>query len=191
MSRVWVLCSFLSVLAFSLASDPSALQGAKGKEVSRHESGFAFPKEIGQFRLANVRKFDPAGHDTSYSYHNVALRALVTIYIHPKSETAPRNGIRDHFADLLADLSKHHPGAKGMVSEAVSVRFRGCKQSGMRVIYAEKRYFAGRSEDLHSELYLFAFKDYFVKFRITYAKGNAKKCQEAVSKLMESIAWPK
>lgn len=163
-----------------------------------------FPERVGEFRRAQVTRFDPDGRDISASYNLVRPggRLLLSIYIYPAARVASAPG-----SGATADVARAQLCRREFagVHQAINVQYRGVtlieqgpapavadvpSALSLRSVHQFRAQFDERMQDVRSEtdLYCHVGGDWLVKYRVTAPR--AFEDWSAVEGFIRSGPWP-
>ena len=171
-------------------SQPRQLFRDAGTAAVSHETGFTFPYQVGNFVRVAVHNFDSAGHDMSYGYNHMLVPVTATIYVYPKSETRPRTLLDQHFEDVCDEILARHKNAAVIHSGVATLALSGTQRRGYKAVFSYTKSCAGSVQPLRSELSLFEYQGYFLKFRFTYPARDQTQGEKEATRLMQEIKWP-
>jgi hypothetical protein len=175
---VWGMLS-----AFSYANDPFVFD--KNTNTLKHvNSGFVFPYTVGGFAGGDdIRQYDTSGNDVSVPYNLVRGDDFIAVTVYVYSAPAPgpdRNAsdiLNEHFEGLKMEILTTY---KGSLSSEDKLNLKG--MAGRKAAF--KIELMG---DTESELYLFIYKGWFIKYRISYPGKSAAFARPEISKFMNSL----
>ena len=186
----------LLLLAFPAAAATAQGEIATRGTVTHRPADAHFPERIGDFQRSNVRQYDSAGEDISASYWLVRDddQLLVTIYIYPSGRRGTAGSreeqCEEEFEGVGAAIVGHHASAR-LADEGAAPAVEGVPPAlARRAIYRMEADFAGRTQPVRSEAWLYCFVTgrWQVKYRAT---SNAAFDGSAdVEQLLRSGPWP-
>ena len=176
-TAISVLLSVVLVAPRSPAGGEPRRIEARGEFV-HPTAGVRFPEEVRGFVRTAITQFDDEGRDVAATYElkGSSRRFWATLYVYPVGSGA--RDLRDKFA-----------GARGAVLEGEGVRltsegdFRaGEGLPGRYAAFAIRQPTPGGVVLLHSYLVLFSWRDWWVKWRISFsATDDPEHIQSAMS----------
>lgn len=158
-------------------------------------AGAVFPVQIGDFRRAQLLRYDEGGRDVSASY-NLATpqgRLLITVYIYPAAAAARGKRTKlceQEFESATEAIRKQHgPGAS--IEEGRPHDAPGTHKGLMhRAAYRVDMNFDGDVQPVRTEAHLYCYVggDWFVKYRVS--APIAVTAPVAVGAFIRSGPWP-
>jgi len=186
--RLFALPTLLVLVLVLLASPCSAnevLVFDKSTNTLKHvNSGFVFPFMVGDFAGGDdIRQYDASGNDISVPYNLIRGNDFiaVTVYVYAVPSPAPGRNTNDilneHFEDIKKEILTTY---KGSLSSEDKIKIKG--MAGRKAAF--KIEFMG---DTESELYLFIYKGWFIKYRISYPGKSASFARPEITKFINSL----
>jgi hypothetical protein len=165
-------------------------------------SGMTFPLTVGDFRRAEVTRYDAAGTDIGVGYNlgSPTPTVAATVYVYPaplSSLGSPpqivadgRNHLCDgEFARRKAELTRAHPGARLIREGPALPPGVGSRLAGTMAVYEIDEMFDGRRQTLSSQLYVYCHvgRNWAIEYRFTSPK--AADTDSAISAFMAALRW--
>ena len=153
----------------------------------------SFPLQVGPFRRGDITVYAPdfADFSISYNLNEPDRKAAVTVYMTAVDFVA-REGLdteESYFAASKAGVLGAHPKAHLLEESRVEVAQDVGTLAGVRAVYSFEAVFAGRKQEVQSELYVFRHGDRFIKFRQTYPVRYAPAVTNELRRLMTLLQW--
>ena len=207
---LWSIPLVLTLAGLLLVSACRATEGELSEPTIQTPEGdfthpaakITFPESIGDFERVEVTQYDKSGKDVSVGY-NLDSPDLITatVYVYPGRDVLNLGSDSDTVAaakDLLDQ--KQFEGSKEailattpgltLVSEAESIVIANpSEQAGRRAIFEGQGLIDGALTVLHTEVDLFGFGDWFIKYRFTYP-GESSTAPALILDFMNSLEWP-
>jgi hypothetical protein len=181
-------------------SEPITLTPAG--EFTHSGTEFTFPESIGDFGRVEVTQYDESGKDVSVGYNLDSPDPITaTVYVYPGRDVL-NLGSDSHVVAAAKDLldQQEFDGAKDeiiaripgltLASEDKSfVISSPSEQAGRRAIFQGQGLIDGAPIVLRTEVDLFGFGDWFIKYRFTYP-GESSTAPVLILDFMNSLEWP-
>ncbi len=181
-------------------SEPITLTPAG--EFTHSGTEFTFPESIGDFERVEVKQYDKAGKDVSVGY-NLDSPDLITatVYVYPGLDALNLGSGSDVVAatkDLLDQqqfegakdaILARTPGLTLASEDESFVISSPSEQVGRRAIFQGQGLIDGALTVLRTEVDLFGFGDWFIKYRFTYP-GESSTAPALIRDFMNSLEWP-
>jgi len=163
-----------------------------------------FPERVGDFRRANVTRYDAEGRDISASYNLVRPegRLLISVYVYPAPSVAAAPGAKEtgevaratlcarDFEAAEQAIVRHNQGAR-LIERGSPPAVPGTEpRLGHRSVYEFRTRFDSGVQDVRSEarLYCYVGGDWQVKYRIT--APVAVDARAAIDAFVRAGPWP-
>lgn len=192
--KVYVLTGIAVLFLLACAMLPAGFESVEERVIRHSLSGMEFPPRVSGFDRINPTTYDDVGQDVSVGYVRFQpTHCNITFYIYPASAE-----LEEHVAELKDVIESHHKDAI-LVSESETAHTHsGATYSGTLLVYTyeETRKIYVRNaifatiESVESRAYLFIYKDWFMKYRITYPQEFQDEIDIYVSSFMERLVWP-
>ncbi len=157
----------------------------KANTLTHVNSGFVFPYRIGEFEGgAEVKQYDPSGKDVSVPYNLVKDEYVIAITVYVYAIPAPKPGqsnaaiLQDHFEALKAEILGTYKEASLSAEGDFSVQEKKGRRASFQLMFPK------HTERLNSELYLLIHKNWFVKYRVSYATSAAGSASQQVARFL-------
>jgi hypothetical protein len=183
-----VITLILTISVYSCATTAFTVEEDE-KYVHRY-SGGEFPKNIGLFRRAMIRKYDKTGYDISVGYHlDKPVQVVATIYIYPATTSGGLVDLVRELDNVKSAIINEHPGAIWIEDTDVECKsgFNILKGKSAGFTFKDSRMFNG--QQVLSFTYLFKQDIWFLKYRITYPQGLHDSVDEEVNRFINSLNW--
>lgn len=148
------------------------------KPSSQNTSGILFP-EVEGWEKSDKTTYPVLGLGYSYSYES-ADGGRVTIYVYDKQLSSIPDGInnstvKDEFNQVKNEISQFgkagvYQNLKEAKNETITLGGAGGKVKSLYALF----YFSIRGQQMASEVYIFGYKNNFIKIRATRPKNNEK-----------------
>lgn len=158
------------------------------KPASQNKSGILFP-EVEGWDKSDKTTYPVLGLGYSYSYES-ADGGRVTIYVYDKRlseipDGVSNSAVKDEFKQVKNEISQFgkagvYQNLKEAKSETITLGGTGGKVKSLYALF----YFNVRGQEMASELYIFGYKNNFIKIRATRPK-NAENSRELANLLAE------
>jgi hypothetical protein len=193
----------LALLSLAAGFQPALAQTAIDEPgIYHHRFADAyFPVQIGEFRRADLHRYDDEARDVSGNYNLItpAGRLLITVYIYPsppvgdasENRAARQKQLCDREVDSFTSyLSEQHGGARPREDgEAMKVPDVDPKLS-RRTVFLFDSFFGDRVQPVRAEAHYYCYVAgaWQVKYRIT--TPVAVDGREAVERFIRTGPWP-
>ena len=207
---LWRIPLVLTLVCLVLLSACTATEDELSEPTTQTPAGdfthpgtkITFPESIRDFHRVEVTQYDKSGKDVSVGY-NLDSPDLITatVYVYPGRDVLNLGSDSDTVsaAKNLLD-QKQFEGAKKailattpgltLVSETDSfVIANPGEQAGSRAIFEGQGLIDGALTVLDTEVDLFGFGDWFIKYRFTYP-GESSTAPALILDFMNSLEWP-
>jgi hypothetical protein len=165
-------------------------------------ANITFPESIGDFERVEVTQYDKSGKDMSVGY-NLDSPDLIaaTVYVYPGRQVRNLGGGSGAVAaakDILDEeqfkgskeaILATTPGLTLVSEDESFVIANPGERTGRRAIFEGQGQIAGKPTVLRSEVGLFGFGDWFIKYRFTYP-GESTTAPALILDFMNSLEWP-
>jgi hypothetical protein len=186
---VFALCGCVTMRPHVPGATPIQVKGT----YTHAPSGFIFPDRLGDFQRVSVDRYDSAGNDVGVGYNLELATSPVafTLYVRPvgRAQDGSPASFEQHLKAELWVIDHYHPGARQIRREPVSTMQDGKSVPGEMVEFTYSEVFARRDQHVFSQLHLFAFDNWIVKYRITFPVSEEQRARAAVRNLLASLAW--
>lgn len=177
------LFAFILIASSSYAGDVFTYN-AQNVSLTHVNSGLVFPFRAGGFEAGEgIRQYDSSGNDVSVPYNLTSGSHFiaVTVYVYAISPSPGQASIdetvKQHFESIKAEILETYRAA--LKSEG-DFTLKGAK--GWKAVFEYDLMGA-----TGSELYLFARKGWFVKFRISYPAGSAEFARPRIAEFLKEL----
>ena len=181
-------------------SEPITLTPAG--EFTHSGTEFTFPESIGDFERVEVNKYDESGKDVSVGY-NLDSPDLITatVYVYPGRDVLNLGSDSDVVAATMDFLDQQEfegakdailastPGLTPASEDESFVISSPSEQVGRRAIFQGQGLIDGALAVLRTEVDLFGFGDWFIKYRFTYPRESPT-APALILDFMNSLEWP-
>lgn len=154
-------------------------------------NGFRMPASVGPFSRVELHQYDAEGRNVSAGYNALvgdapALPIAATLYVYPQREGDELDAA---FERLLADIGRQHEGARPDFRERIRLTgsFAG-RYAGFG--YAEPWGGLDRDVPLRSYAVLYAWRGWWVKWRVTTPAPISEERMRAIVDLTETLLPP-
>ena len=165
------------------------------------ETGVSFSPVIDGFRRGPILQYDQEGRDISVGYDFTDGRDIIvaTVYVYPAPKLvsigSPANVVAEarwrliegHFQRVKHGVVRVHPDAVLKSEEPAYLNFNGKRLTGLLARYEYEDVLAGVRSPVTSEMYLFQWNEWFIKFRNTYTQGSTDRVQPSIHSFMDAI----
>jgi hypothetical protein len=174
---------FIATLLAACATPTPFRQDATSHALVHQQSGFVFPERVGPYRRTDIIQYDTAGKDVSAGYVS-DLPIAITVYVYPTMGLTMAAEIDKRRNEVLAG----HTGGKTTGQRAVQVTPQSVEAHLSTFTYSDN--FAGRRQELSSQLVLALRGSWFVAYRITYPESDADIASEDATMFLKTFPWP-
>lgn len=148
-------------------------------------SGIAFPETMGRFRRTSVTQFNSSATNVGVNYDIDAhfpypgvpdLQERVSVFVYPPTRAADGSpeSLSSEFEHEAALIARIH-GDVRVTPPWVPAQTKNHELlPGHAVAYRYTQVFAGRPQTVESQLYLFEYQGWRIKYRFTYPLSEAK-----------------
>jgi hypothetical protein len=171
-------------------------------EFTHSGTEFTFPESIGDFERVEVTEYDKSGKDVSVGYNlDSADLITATVYVYPGRDVLNLGSESDVVArtkDLLDQqefegakdaILARTPGLTLASEDESFVISSPSEQVGRRAIFQGEGLIDGALTVLRTEVDLFGFGDWFIKYRFTYP-AESSTAPALILDFMNSLEWP-
>lgn len=154
-----------------------------------HPSGFELPPRLGPFERVELLQYDEAGVNLSAGYNAVvgdpAMPVVATVYVYPRRG----RDLDRYFDQVLADVTRSHDGARPEFRASVLLAGR---HPGRYAFFGYAEPWGGTAEEIpvRSYVVLYAWEDYWVKWRVTTPAPISDERMRAIVDLTETLLPP-
>lgn len=169
-----------------LLAEPRALE-ARG--LFTHPSGFEMPVRLGPFERVELLQYDEAGANLSAGYNAVVgdppVPVVATVYVYPRRG----RDLDRYFDQVLADVARSHHGAGPEFRASVLLAGR---HPGRYAFFGYAEPWGGVAQEIpvRSYVVLYAWEDYWVKWRATTPAPIGDARMRAIVDLTETLLPP-
>jgi hypothetical protein len=187
------------VLAVSSILAPEVVWPAEAKRIeikgvyTHPLSKMTFPEQLGEFNRGGVVQFDTGGANIGVGYSLLALNAeiFITAYVYPVQ------GVQDELASVLerqfaaekSSIVRSYSSARLLSESNISIDQNGGTK-GKRASFGIEQIFLNRQQATRSDLYLFVFSQWFLKFRITYPEKESGGVKQYLQDFLAEVRIP-
>jgi hypothetical protein len=170
----------------ALLAEPRALEA---HSPFTHPSGFEMPVRRGPFERVELLQYDEAGVNLSAGYNAVvgdpAVPVLATLYVYPRG----RQDLDQHFEQVLGDVARHHDGVRPEFRRSIILAER---HPGRYAFFGYAEPWGGLTQEipLRSYVVLYAWGDFWVKWRVTTPAPISDERMRAIVDLTETLLPP-
>jgi hypothetical protein len=175
------------------------IQTGTNGEYIHSEAQVVFPSNLGAFTRGKYNVYDPEGKDISVAYdlysQNDQIAATIYSFPAPKvtSIGSPKEvviGARTTLFKQYADeqiqyLSTKNQSAKLIGQKEINNEIGTPEIKGIFALFSYKEPFAGKNQEVLSELHLFQKGKWLIKYRITYPKSSKNNARKLIDQLMQ------
>ena len=175
------------------------IQKGTNGEYIHSETQVVFPRNLGAFQRDKYHVYDAKGKDISvpYNLHSQADQVAVTIYSFPAPKVTSigspkevvigaRTVLFNQYANSQIEyLSAKHQSGKLIERKEIPNKIGTPEIKGVFALFNYEESFAGKRQDVLSELYLFQKDKWLIKYRITYPKKSKDNARKLIDQLME------
>lgn len=157
------------------------------------ETGILFPDHLPGMTKVSVVEYEKKHPGLGISVGYNGPRIAATIYVYNMRMTSVPNNIESpdfvaHFKQTAEDIFQ--AGRQGLWNNvrrtSEEILFVGQPETGLKAQCGSFSY-SRNNDELLSKLCLFAYKNYFVKIRFTYAKDIKDKAEETFARLLDFV----
>ncbi len=160
-------------------------------------SKFRFPRRVAGFVRGPTTVFDPMGRDVSVGYA-FAGPVSMSVYVFPNglalvkqpTEAMLSERFDEQFKRGKWEIEQVHKFATLIDEGPVTLQHGSRTHAGKQVLFGFDEFYEGKSSYVHSRLYLFIAKKFFLKLRVTNAKAVEKEAGPAVEQFLRHFPWP-
>jgi hypothetical protein len=154
-----------------------------------HPSGFEMPIKVGPFGRVELFQCGEAGVNLSAGYNALvddpAVPVVATVYVYPRRG----RDLDGHFDEVLDDVARGHDGARPEFRTSILLAGR---HPGRYAFFGYAEPWGGVAEDvpLRSYVVLYAWEDWWVKWRVTTPAPVSDERMRAIVELTETLLPP-
>lgn len=177
----------------------SACRASPGTDVETYVhsgTGFRFPALVGEFRRAQIDKYNSEETDVGvgYNLYSAEKQIAVTVFVYPAPPAqgaARAAACEDQFRSVKSDIEKAHAGARLVEETSAPSPMPDRAETGLKAIYRFSGVFAGVEQPLQSEADLFCYVSgpWFIAYRTT-APANLD-YRPDLAGLERRLTWPR
>lgn len=170
-------------------------------EFTHSGARIAFPESINDFERGEVTRYDESGKDLSVGYNLVPPDPVAaTVYVYPGRDVlnlgsssevvdgAKKLLDRQEFEGAKDSITATTPGLTLVLEDEAFAITNPSERVGRRAIFEGKGIVDGEVTTLRTEVDLFGYGDWFVKYRFTYS-GESPAAPGLIIDFMNSLAW--
>lgn len=200
----------LAALALAGCQDPAATSVARPAALDAQNhyvhvgSGMRFPAAVNDYQRGEIMRFDAAGLDVGVNYlrrREADASVVATVYIYPAPAlvtigspadvvaTARDRLCRNEFGRRKRELVAFHPQARLLEECDARAPESLPPVPGRMAVYEFEEPFAGRSQLLRSELWVFCYvtPKWAIQYRFTSPKSA--EAESAIRDFMTTLPW--
>lgn len=161
-----------------------------------------FPEEIGEFVRVGVTNYDESGQDVSVGY-NLDSPDLIaaTVYVYPGRDVfsigssdevvaAAKDELdRQEFEGSVDAVAATNPGLTPASEDDSFAINNPTERVGRRAVFEGQGVSGGELTVLRTEVLVFGFGDWFMKYRFTYP-GESTIAAGLIAGFMNALEWP-
>ncbi len=188
----------ISVAMFGCKTIEPIQNGANGEYI-HSETKVIFPRNLGAFQRDKYHVYDSKGKDISvpYNLYSQKDQIAVTIYSFPAPKLTSIGsrkevviGARTMLFNQYADSQIHylatkHQSGKLVERKEIPNKIGTPEIKGVFALFNYEEPFAGKKQDVLSELHLFQKDKWLIKYRITYPRNSKDNARKLIDQLME------
>jgi hypothetical protein len=144
---------------------------------------------VAGFARETIKQYDREGRDVSVGY-NWGQAVAMTVYVYPIPQGGSDSTLEGHFQSCKREVLSRHQGAELLSENQVIASPGGKKRTGSRAAFSYTERFAQQQQPVHSELYLFVLRPWFIKYRVTHPAGQEAKAEPVIKAFIEELSWP-
>ena len=181
MRRGWLVC-IATGLAWTLLC-----AGAVADDNYVHTfTGFTFPPAVGVFTRMRVTPYNKEKSDIEVDYDNNPYTVHASIYVYPAHDP-----LAQHYMKCKGDVFQVHPDATILSEKMVALVKHGVTYNGYGALFQFRdRFVNATPQDLLSLLWVFRRGDYYILYRISYAKNAQQLAERQLDDLIKQLDWP-
>ena len=182
--RAIILLSAL-LLSACLATTPTESQRYP-MEIAAPGAPSDFPLQVGGYIRGKALSYAPGDQNVSvaYNHDDPVLQNAITLYFYP----SPVSATELYEAEKQLVLNRHRNGA--LVQESVlALEKNGVSYTARNAVFSYREDFAGRRQDLFSQLILVELPDRFFKVRSSAPVDQAALAENSTIFLVNSVNW--
>lgn len=192
--KVYVLTGIAALFLLACATLPTGFESAEEGVVRHTDSGMEFPPQVSGFDRINPTSYDEVGRNVSVGYvQSRPTHCTITFYIYPASAE-----LEEHIVELKDQIESYYKDAVLVSESETAHEHSGVTYPGKALVYTyeeTRRVYVGNAffaytEPVESRAYLFIYKDWYMKYRITYPQEFRDEIDIYVSSFMERLVWP-
>ncbi len=153
-------------------------------------SKMEFPKYVGLFERATIKRYDTIGNDVSIAYFRPPVRGLaeITVYIYPYDEY--RNDLTKDFESCKEAIEQFYQEETIISEGQIQITQNGNTYKGLGITYSVNKQTTYGVHPAYSKLFLFGHGKWYIKYRVTYMKGMDEYVSTEVQQFMNELEWP-
>lgn len=193
-----------------LASACLNAEGQLSEPISQRPAGefvhsgtqFTFPESIGDFQRVEVTQYDDSGKDVSVGYNLDSPDPITaTVYVYPGRDVLNLGSDSDvvaaakdfldeqEFEGTKDEILAYIPGLTLAFEDESFAISSPSERVGRRAIFEGQGLMDGAPAVVRTEVDLFGFGDWFIKYRFTYL-GESSTAPGLILGFMNSLEWP-
>ncbi len=154
-------------------------------------SKMEFPLYVGFFLRGVAHRYDETGNDISVAYYHPLRESVTTVYIYPAIDSTNNPiDLETHLEETKEAIKSHYYKSRMMSEGGIKIKQNDKTYKGLNVIYYMTKKTAGGSIPVFSNLYLFKYDKWFIKYRFTYPKKSKEYFEKEINKFLETLKWP-
>ncbi len=192
--KVYVLVGVVALFLLTCATLPVGFESLDEAVVRHTHSGMEFPPKVSGFDRINPTAYDSEGLDVSVGYvlfH--PKKCNITFYIYPATA-----GLEEHVVEIKNQIETYHKDAVLISESETAHEHSGVTHTGKELIYTFREIYSVptlfgvgyREQDVESRAYLYVYKDWYMKYRITYSQEFQDEIDIYLSSFMKRLVWP-
>lgn len=195
-------CLLLASACPAENQSPDAVTLTPADKFSHSATDFMFPEWVAEFQRVEVTQYDEAGRDIGVGYNLYSPDLITaTVYVYPGRDVLNLGSDSDVVSAAKGFLDQQEfeaakdailattPGLTLVFEDDSFVICSPSEQVGRRAIFQGQGLIDGVPTILRTEVNLFGFDDWFIKYRFTYP-GESAPAPALILDFMNSLEWP-
>ena len=186
MNLIKILALFL-VLG-GCASIPNSFSSLEDKTFIHKNSDTRFPIQIGEFKRVEPREYLPDGSNISVGYNlRTSNYITATIYIYAQEQQGNKTDLDSELTAVLGAIQYYNPDYEIIEEMKISKEINGELVTGK---FLSIEYTGQGNSKRETLTYLYDYKGWFVKYRITYPMTSSNS-RNIIEDFLSMLDWPK